>query len=206
MRMLGVLQLALASARSRLWIADAYFLAIPSLRETLIVAARAGVDVRILLPATNDLPVVGALSRAGYRPFLDAGVRIWEYAGRDDARQNQRRRRLLGTCRVDQPQRHRLVDQLGDGPAGRGSTVRSENGGMYEEDLRMPVRSSYVRHVSVVQWNLARQPKPEQNGRSESLRRRGFSMKPPTSCDRSASWGSGSGGTWRGPRPIRAHA
>lgn len=81
MRILGVLQLALASARSRLWIADAYFLAIPSLRETLIVAAQAGVDVRILLPATNDLPVVGALSRAGYRPFLDAGVRIWEYTG-----------------------------------------------------------------------------------------------------------------------------
>ena len=81
MRMLGVLQLALASARNRLWIADAYFLAIPALRETLIVAAQAGVDVRILLPATNDLPVVGALSRAGYRPFLEAGVRIWEYAG-----------------------------------------------------------------------------------------------------------------------------
>ncbi|CAA9243952.1 MAG: putative phospholipase D family protein, partial [uncultured Chloroflexia bacterium] len=81
MRMLGVMQLALASARSRLWIADAYFLAVPQLRETLIVAASAGVDVRILLPATNDLPIVGAFSRAGYRPFLEAGVRIWEYSG-----------------------------------------------------------------------------------------------------------------------------
>jgi cardiolipin synthase A/B len=81
MRMLGVMQLALASARSRLWIADAYFLAVPQLRETLIVAANAGVDVRILLPSTNDLPIVGALSRAGYRPFLEAGVRIWEYTG-----------------------------------------------------------------------------------------------------------------------------
>jgi cardiolipin synthase A/B len=44
-------------------------------------AARDGVDVRILLPATNDLRWVAALSRAGYRPLLEAGVRIFEYGG-----------------------------------------------------------------------------------------------------------------------------
>lgn len=81
MRMLGLLQLALATAEQRLWIADAYFLAVPPLREALINSARAGVDVRLLVPATNDLPFVGAWSRSGYRPFLEAGVRIWEYAG-----------------------------------------------------------------------------------------------------------------------------
>lgn len=81
MRMLGVLQMALALAERRLWIADAYFLAVPTLREALMVAARDGLDVRILLPATNDVPFVAALSRAGYRPLLEAGVRIWEYAG-----------------------------------------------------------------------------------------------------------------------------
>lgn len=81
MRMLSVLQMALAIAEQRIWIADAYFLAVPTLREALMVAARDGLDVRILLPASNDLPVVAALSRAGYRPLLEAGVRIWEYAG-----------------------------------------------------------------------------------------------------------------------------
>ena len=44
-------------------------------------AARDGVDVRLLLPATNDVRWVGALSRAGYRPLLEAGVRIFEYGG-----------------------------------------------------------------------------------------------------------------------------
>jgi cardiolipin synthase A/B len=44
-------------------------------------AARDGVDVRILLSATNDVRWVGALSRAGYRPLLEAGVRIFEYGG-----------------------------------------------------------------------------------------------------------------------------
>lgn len=81
MRMLRILQLMLAGVEQRLWIADAYFLAIPLLREALMAAARDGVDVRILLPSTNDLPLVGALSRYGYRPLLEAGVQIWEYAG-----------------------------------------------------------------------------------------------------------------------------
>jgi cardiolipin synthase len=81
LRMLRMLQVVLAGVEQRLWISDAYFLAIPLLREALIAAARDGVDVRILLPSTNDLPLVGAFSRYGYRPLLESGVQIWEYAG-----------------------------------------------------------------------------------------------------------------------------
>ncbi|HEU4322420.1 MAG TPA: phospholipase D-like domain-containing protein [Roseiflexaceae bacterium] len=81
MRMMRVLQVLLAGVQERIWIADAYFLAAPILREALIAAAHDGIDVRILLPSTNDLPLVGVLSRSGYRPLLEAGVRIWEYAG-----------------------------------------------------------------------------------------------------------------------------
>jgi cardiolipin synthase len=44
-------------------------------------AARDGVDVRLLLPATNDLPIVSMVSRAGYRELLESGVRIFEYGG-----------------------------------------------------------------------------------------------------------------------------
>ena len=81
MRVLQVLQLVLALAERRVWIADAYFLAVPTLRAAMMQAARGGVDVRILLPATNDVVGVGPLSRYGYRPMLEAGVKIWEYAG-----------------------------------------------------------------------------------------------------------------------------
>jgi cardiolipin synthase len=81
LRILRVLELLTASVERRLWIADAYFLTVPRLTQALTAAARDGVDVRLLLPATNDLPIVGALSRASYRPFLRAGVRIWEYGG-----------------------------------------------------------------------------------------------------------------------------
>lgn len=81
MRIARVLQLLAAEARHRMWIADPYFLADNMLREALIAAARDGVDVRLLLPSTNDLRIVGAVSRMSYRPLLEAGARIWEYRG-----------------------------------------------------------------------------------------------------------------------------
>jgi cardiolipin synthase A/B len=81
LRMLRMLEVVTAGVEQRLWIADAYFLASAILREALMASARDGVDVRILLPSSNDLVVVGALSRYGYRPLLEAGVKIFEYSG-----------------------------------------------------------------------------------------------------------------------------
>ncbi len=81
MRVLRMLQLLTAGVERRLWITDAYFLSMPILTQSLMATARDGVDVRVLVPATNDLPWIGALSRTGYRQFLEAGVRIFEYGG-----------------------------------------------------------------------------------------------------------------------------
>ncbi|HEX6751834.1 MAG TPA: phospholipase D-like domain-containing protein [Longimicrobium sp.] len=65
----------------RFWITDPYFLVPPAMAEALSSAARTGVDVRVLLPAFNNWPIVGGMSRAGYRPLLEAGVRIFEWEG-----------------------------------------------------------------------------------------------------------------------------
>ncbi len=81
MRMLRMLELLTAGVQNRLWITDAYFLSMPILTQSLMAASRDGVDVRVLLPATNDLPWIGTLSRTGYRQFLEVGVRIFEYGG-----------------------------------------------------------------------------------------------------------------------------
>ena len=81
MHILRVLQVLAAGVEHRLWIADAYFLSVPVLHQALLAAARDGADVRLLLPSTNDIAWIGTASRAGYRPLLDAGVRIWEYRG-----------------------------------------------------------------------------------------------------------------------------
>ena len=81
MRVLRVLQLLTAGVQERLWITNPCFLSMPILTRSLMATARDGVDVRILAPATNNLPAVGMLSRSGYRRFLEAGVRIFEYGG-----------------------------------------------------------------------------------------------------------------------------
>ncbi len=81
MRTLRMLELLTAGVQERLWVTDPYFLSLPILTQSLMATARDGVDVRVLVPATNDLPWIGALSRTGYRQFLEAGVRIFEYGG-----------------------------------------------------------------------------------------------------------------------------
>ena len=81
MRIARMLQVIAAAARERLWIADAYFMAGRALNQALMSAARDDVDVRLLLPATNDVPLVNTISRSGYGPLLESGVRIFEYGG-----------------------------------------------------------------------------------------------------------------------------
>jgi len=74
-------QLIAAMAQRRLWLADAYFVGVAPYVQALAAAARDGVDVRMLVPGTSDLPAIGALSRAGYRTLLQSGVRVFEWNG-----------------------------------------------------------------------------------------------------------------------------
>ncbi len=68
-------------AHQRLWLTDAYFVATSAYTQALRAAARDGVDVRLLVPGASDIPALSPLSRAGYRPLLDAGVRVFEWNG-----------------------------------------------------------------------------------------------------------------------------
>jgi cardiolipin synthase len=74
-------QLIASMARRRLWLCDAYFVGIAPYVQTLMAAARDGVDVRMLVPGNSDVPIVSGLSRSGYRPLLQAGVRVFEWNG-----------------------------------------------------------------------------------------------------------------------------
>ena len=74
-------QMLAAAAQERLWITDAYLVAPPPLYASLVDAAKSGVDVRLLLPGTSDIPVVRTFSRIGYRDLLRAGARVFEYRG-----------------------------------------------------------------------------------------------------------------------------
>jgi cardiolipin synthase len=80
-RAFRVIELLAAGSMERLWITDAYMVAPPRLFQALRDAARDGVDVRMLVPGSSDLPLVRNLSRIGYRELLRSGVRIYEWDG-----------------------------------------------------------------------------------------------------------------------------
>jgi cardiolipin synthase len=68
-------------ARRNLWLTDAYFVGTTSYVQSLRAAARDGVDVRLLVPGSSDIPALSPLSRAQYRPLLESGVRVFEWNG-----------------------------------------------------------------------------------------------------------------------------
>jgi len=74
-------QLIAGMARRSLWLTDAYFVGTTAYVRALCDAAEDGVDVRLLVPGASDIPVAQALSRAGYRPLLEAGIRVFEWNG-----------------------------------------------------------------------------------------------------------------------------
>ncbi len=76
-----VIELLAAGSVQRLWITDAYLVAPPRLFQALRDSARDGVDVRLLVPGSSDVPLIRNLSRIGYRDLLRSGVRIFEWDG-----------------------------------------------------------------------------------------------------------------------------
>jgi cardiolipin synthase len=74
-------QLVAATASRTLWLTDAYFVATTSYVQALAEAARDGVDVRLLVPGSSDIPMLQPIVRAGYRPLIENGIRVFEWNG-----------------------------------------------------------------------------------------------------------------------------
>jgi cardiolipin synthase A/B len=72
--------LTFLAARERLWITTPYFVPDKHTREVVKRRARAGVDVRILMPNEHtDAKPIRRASHSYYTELLTAGVRIYEY-------------------------------------------------------------------------------------------------------------------------------
>lgn len=76
-----VIEYLAAGCRRRLWIVDAYLVPPPRLFEVMALAEKDGVDVKLLVPGSSDLPVIRNFTRLGYRDMLRAGMRIFEWEG-----------------------------------------------------------------------------------------------------------------------------
>lgn len=69
---------AMAAARERVWITQAYFAPDEEFISLLKQAAQRGVDVRVLVPGVSDSRLALNASRSRYRDLLEAGVEVYE--------------------------------------------------------------------------------------------------------------------------------
>jgi cardiolipin synthase A/B len=74
-------QMIASMAQRTLWLTDAYFAGTNAYVQSLRAAALDGVDVRLLVPQTTDIPIMRAISLSGYRTLLEAGVKVYEWNG-----------------------------------------------------------------------------------------------------------------------------
>lgn len=73
--------MAIAGASDTVRILTPYFVPGPRFVRSLLRAVRRGVKVQLVLPATNDVPLVRLVSRSYYAPLLKAGIEIYEREG-----------------------------------------------------------------------------------------------------------------------------
>ena len=69
----------IASARERIYLTTPYFIPDEPTASALLASAMRGLDVRVLLPAKNDVALVRAAARSYYKRLIGGGVRIFEY-------------------------------------------------------------------------------------------------------------------------------
>nr|WP_188389502.1 cardiolipin synthase [Priestia taiwanensis] len=75
----NTLLVAIANAKKSIWIATPYFIPDQEIFTTLRLAAKAGVDVRLLYPGRGDSKVSDYASQSYFMPLLEAGVEIYTY-------------------------------------------------------------------------------------------------------------------------------
>ena len=66
-------------ARRYVYLTTPYLIVDDATNTALCIAAKSGVDVRIMTPHIPDKKIIFEVTRAHYEPLLEAGVRIYEY-------------------------------------------------------------------------------------------------------------------------------
>ncbi|HEY0195900.1 MAG TPA: phospholipase D-like domain-containing protein, partial [Kofleriaceae bacterium] len=75
-----LMQMMMIAAKHRLWVTNAYLVPSGAIFQLLLDKAKAGVDVRILVPgAKSDSKPALAVQHEEYPKLLAAGIRVWEY-------------------------------------------------------------------------------------------------------------------------------
>lgn len=70
---------AIAEARSSIYATTPYFIPDPAIAASLRIAARSGLDVRLIIPGVGDSKLVLLATLSYIQDMLDAGVKVYRY-------------------------------------------------------------------------------------------------------------------------------
>ncbi|GAB1445992.1 MAG: cardiolipin synthase [Cyclobacteriaceae bacterium] len=70
---------AIGSAREKVLVTSPYFIPGESLMDALIIVAKSGIEVKLLVPGKSDSKMVNSAARSYYTELLKHGVRIFTY-------------------------------------------------------------------------------------------------------------------------------
>ena len=70
---------AIGAAKKQVLITSPYFIPGESLMDALIIAAKSGVEIKLLIPWKSDSMIVNSAARSYYKELLRHGIRIFEY-------------------------------------------------------------------------------------------------------------------------------
>ncbi len=107
-------QMIAAMARHTLWLTDAYFIGVAPYVQALSAAARDGVDVRLLVPGTSDIPHRREHVPLRLPPAAKSGHSCVRMERLDVARQDGGGGWPMGARGLVQPQHRQLVEQSRD--------------------------------------------------------------------------------------------
>ncbi|HSH51687.1 MAG TPA: cardiolipin synthase, partial [Bacteroidales bacterium] len=70
---------AIGVAKKQVLITSPYFIPGESLMDALIIAAKSGIEIKLLIPGKSDSIIVNSAARSYYKKLLRHGARIFEY-------------------------------------------------------------------------------------------------------------------------------
>ncbi|MCU6709207.1 cardiolipin synthase [Paenibacillus sp. J5C_2022] len=78
-KIVEVLVAAMSAATTRIYAATPYFIPDPAIASALRIAARSGVDVRLIIPGISDSKLVLLATLSHMTDMLEAGVKVYRY-------------------------------------------------------------------------------------------------------------------------------
>lgn len=78
-KIVEVLVAAMAAATTRIYVATPYFIPDSAIASSLRIAARSGVDVRLIIPGISDSKLVLLATLSHITDMLEAGVKVYRY-------------------------------------------------------------------------------------------------------------------------------